>query len=97
MVGGILIKIYDRVVLGIISGSVGNFSKSTVSKILMGFVFGEKSGSARALGMFLPKYKLINQCPKRKLIAFISDYTVAGMLGVYIRMYYLQLEKIIIG
>lgn len=74
-------KVKDKLILGIVSGLIGNLGKSIIAKILMEFGLGKKSGRAKAIGMFLPKYKLFKLSPLRKLMALISDYTVAGMLG----------------
>lgn len=76
-------KIKDRIILGIISGLIGNLSKQLVSKtIIKLFKFGNRDGIKIAAGIFLPKRKVIKNSIKTRIIGVVADNCIGSILGV---------------
>lgn len=79
-----LIKIKDRIILGVVSGLLANQIKEFSSLALRKFGLGDMDGPKKAAGMFLPKYKMLfyDRNTKAKIIGHAVDSTIGSMLGM---------------
>lgn len=75
-----MVKIRDRVLLGVISGLGGGLVKNAVSELLISRNLAEYGGPARAAGMLVPAHKITT--PRGRIVGWLADTTISGMLGV---------------
>lgn len=75
-------KIKDRMLLGTVSGVLGNMAKEIVTGILIRNGMGKQSGSDMAAGIFLNRRQMFYKRRKNKLLGFITDNAIGASLGV---------------
>jgi hypothetical protein len=76
-------KIKDRIVLGVVSGLIGNLAKEIVSETMIKYKFGKKDGIAVAAGIFVPtRRKTKKLTAKSKIIGMAADNIISAILGV---------------
>ena len=80
-----MVKIRDRVLLGVISGLGGGLVKNAVSELLISRNLAEYGGPARAAGMLVPAHKITT--PRGRIVGWLADTTISGMLGVASSLY----------
>ena len=73
-------KFRDRILLGVLCGLGGGLVKNALSEILTRNDFTEYAGPSRAAGMLVPAHKITT--PRGRLVGWIADTTISGMLGV---------------
>lgn len=75
-----MVKIKDRILLGFVAGLGGNAVKTAIGKLARKLNWSEFNGTEKAAGMLLPAHKVTT--PGGKLVGYIADNVIAGMLGV---------------
>ncbi|MCK8816971.1 hypothetical protein MWH28_06235 [Natroniella sulfidigena] len=70
----------DPIALGSIAGIVGNIPKEILAIIFYSFGWKRYTFTHLAAGLFVPKEFLAN--PLALIVGFVTDFTVAGLLGV---------------
>lgn len=73
-------KIKDRLILGAIAGLGGNIAKNIIVKTAKKLKWAEVDGAEMAAGMLIPPYRIAD--PEGKVVGYIADNIIAGMLGV---------------
>ncbi len=75
-------KIKDRMLLGTVSGVIGNLAKEMAAGILIRNGRGNLSGPDMAAGIFLNRRQMLYKRRKNKLVGVITDNAIGAMLGV---------------
>ncbi|MDP4127219.1 MAG: hypothetical protein Q8912_09775 [Bacillota bacterium] len=75
-----MLKIKDKMLLGIVAGLGANTVKLTLNTIFKELKWIEMGSTERALGIFLPSHTLTQK--KGRIIGYLADSTVASLLGV---------------
>jgi len=75
-----VIKIKDKMFLGVIAGLGANVIKNILGLSTMKFGLAEIDGPHRAAGMLVPPHKIAD--PKGMLVGYLADSVIAGTLGV---------------
>jgi len=73
-------KIKDRLLLGGMAGLGGNIVKIGIMQIAKRLKWAEFDGAETATGILLPAHKVAE--PKGRLVGYLGDATIAGVLGV---------------
>lgn len=75
-----MVRIKDRLLLGVVAGLGGNVAKSIIVKVAQKFKLAEFNGSTKAAGMLVPPHKIAE--PTGRVIGHITDNIIACILGV---------------
>lgn len=75
-----MLKIKDRLILGVISGTTGNLVKNGIGLISKYLKIAEISGPDRAAGILVPPHTLAKT--SGKIVGYAADSVIGGLLGV---------------
>ena len=73
-------KIQDRVLLGVIAGFLGTFSKNVTVKFAKNRGWAELNGTETAAGILLPGFKI--STTEGKVVGHIVNHIIGSILGV---------------
>ncbi len=74
-----MIKIKDRMILGVVAGLGANAVKLAISSVFQKLNWSEIGGPERAAGMLIPPHLLLKNLGK--LVGYLADAAVAGLIG----------------
>ncbi|CAA7601659.1 Hypothetical protein DEACI_2326 [Acididesulfobacillus acetoxydans] len=75
-----MVRIKDRVLLGVAAGLGANAAKQTLDSIFRKLKWLEIDGRERAAGMLISPHKLAKK--SGRLVGYIADNTVASLIGI---------------
>jgi hypothetical protein len=75
-----LMKIKDRMMLGLLAGFGGNLVKKGIMTVARHLKWAEHDGSEKGASLVLPAWKIAT--PRGRIIGNICDFSVAGILGI---------------
>ncbi|MEW6182574.1 MAG: hypothetical protein AB1500_05270 [Bacillota bacterium] len=73
-------RIKDRLILGAVTGLLGNIPKLALIAIAKRFNWAIMDGPGKAAGMLVPAHRIAT--PQGRLVGYLADATIAALLGV---------------
>lgn len=77
---GLMMKIKDRIMLGICAGFGGNIAKRAIMALACKRKWAEFDGPVKAAGILLPAHKVMTT--RGRIIGNICDFTISGLIGM---------------